>query len=360
MKIRNLHLNNFRNYDDYYIEFDDEINILIGKNGQGKTNLIEAIHYLSVSKSFKTHQNKQIINFDSDYCKIDANIFSGDRNRDLSIVLSKEDRRIKVEGQVINKISDYIGYLNTVLFVPDDLSLIKGSPSNRRRFIDLELSKISPMYLYSISKYNYLLKERNKYLKKVSVLDEVYLDVIDIQLAKIQIDIIKRRNMFIENMNRKMIAIYKSIIDSNEDISVEYLCFTSNIDENYILDLYKKNRKRDILYKQTHIGIHKDDIKISFNNQLASMYASQGQIRTIVLSLKISLIEIIKDEIGEYPVLLLDDVLSELDDYRKTMLLSILNKNIQTFITTTSIDGIHHDIINKAKKIYINKKEREV
>lgn len=358
MIVNSLNLSNFRNYNHFFIEFNQDINILIGNNGQGKTNLIEAIYLLSVGKSFKTHINKQMIMFNNDYAKVKGEIISNRKRRNLEMILGSDFKRAKIDNQDIYKISEYVGYLNVVVFIPDDLYLVKGSPSNRRRFIDLELSKISPIYVFNLSKYNSLLKERNKYLKVLNQKNhdsDEYLEVLDEQLAKLQIEIIKKRIDFVKKLDKKVALIYQMIAKrDNERIKLNYICFVKNeyTYEN-ILALYKKNYQRDIRYMQTHVGIHKDDLGIYMNDNAADLFASQGQQRTIVLAMKIALIELIKDEIGEYPVLLLDDVLSELDETRKNMLLDILNKKIQTFITTTSIDGINHQIVAKAKKIYI-------
>ncbi|MFQ6792434.1 MAG: DNA replication/repair protein RecF [Thomasclavelia sp.] len=358
MKINSLSLDTFRNYDHFFIEFDHDINILIGSNGQGKTNLIEAIYLLSVGKSFKSHINKQMIMFDNDFAKVKGEVITNNKLRRLEIILGTDFKKAKIDDQDIYKISEYVGLLNVVVFVPDDLYLIKGSPRNRRHFIDLELSKISPIYVFNLSKYTSLLKERNKYLKllnqKRKTSDE-YLEVLDEQLAKIQVDLIKRRTEFINRLDQKVALIYQLISkQKKEQVKLRYACFVKKeLTYQHILELYQKNHQRDIDYMQTHIGIHKDDLKVYLNDREAYQFASQGQQRTIILSLKIALIELIKEEIGEYPVLLLDDVLSELDETRKNMLLDILNQKIQTFITTTSIDGIHHQIIEKAKKIYI-------
>ena len=358
MKVNSLCLDNFRNYNHFFIEFDRDINILIGSNGQGKTNLIEAIYLLSVGKSFKTHINKQMIMFDCEFAKVKGEVTSNNKLRSLEMILGSDFKRAKIDDQDIYKISEYVGLLNVVVFVPDDLYLIKGSPNNRRRFIDLELSKISPIYVFNLSKYNNLLKERNKYLKILNQKNrdgDEYLEVLDEQMARLQVELIKKRIDFIKNLNQKVNSIY-NLIDKNdnEKISLRYSCFLKQeLTYENILALYKKNHQRDIRYMQSHLGIHKDDLKIFMNGNAADLFASQGQQRTIVLSLKIALIELIKDEIGEYPVLLLDDVLSELDEARKNMLLDILNQKIQTFITTTSIDGINHQIVEKAKKIYI-------
>ena len=266
------------------------------------------------------------------------------------------------DGKDVLKISEYVGYLNVVVFVPDDLSLVKGSPSTRRKFIDLELSKISPIYAFYLAKYNRLLKERNQYLKLLSKKNgkyDDYLETIDEQMVDVQLKVIEKRENFIERLSKNVKDVYKSIADNEEYVDLHYLCFIKKKDKEELLKLYKKEFSRDLKYLSTTHGIHKEDMKIMIDRKSAHQYASQGQQRTIVLSIKIALLELIKEEIGEYPILLLDDVLSELDDQRKTKLLDILNNRIQTFITTTSIDGIEHHVIKEAKKININRKEKQ-
>lgn len=363
MRVNSLEVTNFRNYSHFFIDFDKDVTLFIGKNAQGKTNLIEAIYVLAVSKSFRTHINNQMILFTKEFSKIKAEIESIKNTKTLEMIIGHDFKKAKIDGKDILKTSEYVGHLNVVVFIPDDLSLVKGSPNNRRRFMDLELSKMSPIYIYMLNKYHYLLKERNKYLKSLrGVLkqEDAYLDVLDEQLAKLQVDVINKRRVFIDTLYKKIKPIYTSISSLNESIDVCYDCFlkSENTYEN-IIEAYRKTRQRDIKYMQSHIGIHKDDISIKLDKKEASLFASQGQQRTIVLAMKIALIEVIKEEIGEYPVLLLDDVLSELDDHRKTMLLDLLNKKIQTFITTTSIDGIDHAVIKNAKKVYISSQDRE-
>lgn len=362
MQINNIDIIDFRNYHHFFIEFDKGVNILIGNNAQGKTNLIEAIYLLSVCKSFRTHINDQMIRFDSEFARVKGEIYSNERLHHLEVVLSHKMKKAKADGIDILKISDYVGYFNTVVFVPDDLSLVKGSPSTRRKFIDLELSKISPIYVFYLTKYNQLIKERNEYLKilykKNGQYDE-YLEVIDEQIVPIQLKIIEKRNSFIQKLSEKVKLIYANMVSQDENVDIQYDCFTKKREIDFVIDHYKKGFERDKRYQSTYYGIHKEDLKILINGKNANQFASQGQQRTIVLSIKIALIELIKEEIGEYPVLLLDDVLSELDDSRKTKLLDILNNRIQTFITTTSIDGIEHNIIKYAKKIYINKNQED-
>ncbi|WP_249029285.1 DNA replication/repair protein RecF [Tannockella kyphosi] len=352
MKVKNIQLLNFRNYKDFSISFYDHVNILIGANARGKTNLMESIYFLSIAKSFRTLKQNDLIKIGEKVAHVKGTIESTKRIKDIQCSISENEKKLTIDGFVIKKYGEFIGNFNVVLFTPDDLSLVKAAPMNRRKFLDIELSKISPIYMYSLNKYNILLKEKNIYLKTVdkNKIDSIYLDVLDDQLIEVSKDIILYRKDFINKLNKKIKDIYLLFHLDNEYIQLEYDCF---IKDKQIKDVYKECRKSDIKYCQSSKGIHKEDVKILINNLPASIYASQGQQRTIVLAIKIALIDIIKEEIGEYPVLLLDDVLSELDNSRKEMLLSILNKEIQTFITTTSIEGINHDIVEKAKKIYI-------
>lgn len=356
MKINSLKLKNFRNYEDCSVEFDPFINIFIGKNAQGKTNLLEAIYILSLSKSFKTKVIEEMIRFDQDFAKLTGCVESHQKTIDLEIVLSTFGKKAMINHKEIKKTSDYVGYMNVVLFIPEDLMLIKGSPKLRRQLMDLEISKISPIYMYNLNKYNKLLKERNKYLKMLhdshKGYDE-YLEVLSEQMARIQVDLIKKRIEFVELLNDISCTMYDYISLHQEKLKIKYKSIYKDISYEGILDKYQKNYKRDIMYSQTVDGLHKDDMLMFLDEKDATMFASQGQQRSIILSIKIGLLELIKKEIGEYPILLLDDVLSELDDVRKTKLLNLIQGKVQTFLTSTSIDGIHHQVIDKAKKIVI-------
>lgn len=356
MLIKDISLKNFRNYQECAISFDPFMNIFIGKNAQGKTNLLEAIYLLSLSKSFKTHILDEMILFNHDFAKLSTHVTTNRKDLKLDIVISKLGKKAMINSSEISKSSDYVGYLNVVLFVPEDLMLIKGSPKQRRKFIDIELSKISPIYLFNLNKYKKLLKERNQYLKllhdKHSKEDD-YLEVLTEQISKLQVDLINKRIEFVELLNDITQKMYSYISLNKEELSLHYKSTFKEINYDHIFNKYKNNYSRDIHYSNTVDGIHKDDIEIFLDNQNASTFASQGQQRSILLSIKIALLELVKKEIGEYPILLLDDVLSELDDTRKTKLLNLIQDKVQTFVTTTSIDGIHHEIVNKSKKIYI-------
>ena len=356
MKINHITLKNYRNYKDCALDFDPFINIFIGHNAQGKTNLLEAIYVLSLSKSFKTNYFEELILFNEDFAKIEGNIESHHKEMNLEIVLSSLGKKASINHKEIKKSSDYVGYFNVVLFIPEDLMLIKGSPKLRRKLIDMEISKISPIYMYNLNKYHKLLKERNKYLKflhdEKKEADE-YLEVLTEQMALLQVDLIKKRIHFIELLNDISSSMYDYISLHKEKLRIEYKSSYKSADYETILNKYSKNYKRDIMYSQTMDGLHKDDMVMYLNDKDASTYASQGQQRSIVLAIKIGLLELIKKEIGEYPILLLDDVLSELDDIRQTKLLNLIQGKVQTFLTSTSVDGIHHSVISTAKKIYI-------
>lgn len=356
MKINQISLKNFRNYQECSLEFHPFINLLIGQNAQGKTNLLEAIYILSLSKSFKTNIIDEMIYFQEEFAKIQGVSESNHREHQLEIVLSHLGKKAIIDRKEIKKSSDYVGYLNVVLFIPEDLMLIKGSPKQRRKLIDMEISKISPIYMYNLNKYHKLLKERNMYLKKLhenKKSADDYLEVLSEQMAQLQVNLIHKRIEFVELLNDISSSIYDYISQQNESLKIEYKSIYKTIDYETIFQRYQKNYQRDILYSQTMDGLHKDDLLMYLNDKNAVLYASQGQQRSIVLSLKIGLLELIKKEIGEYPILLLDDVLSELDDMRKTKLLNLIQDKVQTFLTSTSIDGIHHQIIENAKKIYI-------
>ena len=356
MKINRLELKNFRNYKDCSLEFHPYINIFIGKNAQGKTNVLEAIYILSLSKSFKTNMIDELIFFHEDFARISGEIESHHKDFHLEIVLSNLGKKAMINHKEIKKSSDYVGYLNVVLFIPEDLMLIKGSPKLRRKLMDMEISKISPIYMFNLNKYLKLLKERNQYLKllheKKQGPDE-YLEVLSEQMATLQVDLIKKRIEFVKTLNDIAASMYDYISLHEEHLRIEYKSMYKSIDYETILNRYKKNYAMDIAYNQTMEGLHKDDMLLFLDDKDAVVYASQGQQRSIVLAIKIALLELIKKEIGEYPILLLDDVMSELDDIRKTKLLNLIQDKVQTFLTSTSVDGIHHHVIDKAKKIYI-------
>lgn len=361
MKIKRLVLKNFRSYTYGDFSFSDTCNVLIGDNAQGKTNLLEAIYLLSVAKSFRTRTTQEMIQFDHPYARILGVIADQKSEKKLEMTLFDKGKQARVNQNLCTKTSEFVGIFNVVVFTPDDLFFVKGSPKTRRRFMDIELSKISPVYLAYLNQYQHFLKERNQYLKRASQKnqrDDLYLEVLTDQLIECEIAVARHRNMFLQRLNTLAQEVYQKISGPQEAMEIHYMSFF-DVHEPQLKEQLKAEyqvcEERDYRYAVTHLGIHKDDIQVCLNAQDAALYASQGQQRSIVLAMKIGLLQFIYQEIGEYPVLLLDDVLSELDSKRQTLLLDLVSDEIQTFITTTSIGGISHEVIRKAKKIEIQK-----
>lgn len=351
MYIKEIEYSNFRNLIDNKISFNEYVNIFVGKNGQGKTNLLESIYLISLTKSFKTNRLNNIIAFEKDYFNIKSNLIKNNYSYDLNFSYVNNKKNILINNNSINKFKDIIGLLNVILFVPEDMMLLKSSPSNRRKLMDIELSKIYPNYLISLSSYLKILKQRNILLKDIN-LDKDLISVYDEQLIKYGLIINKYRIDFFNDVVVLMQEIYQEISNSNDFISIEYL---SNINKkNTYLDNMKISLERDLVFKQTHIGIHRDDFIILINNKEAASFASQGEQRTIILSLKLALIKYVKNKTGEYPILLLDDVMSELDDFRQYNLMKILNNKVQTFITTTSLNNINNEFMINRKVFSID------
>ncbi len=357
MILESLQLKNFRNYQDVDISFSKGINILIGNNAQGKTNLLESIYVLALARSHRTSKDNEMIRFGEEASRISGVVKTERSQFPLEIILSKQGKKAKVNHLLQRSLSDYIGHLKVVLFAPEDLSLVKGAPSERRGFIDRELGQIDAVYLYHITQYNRILKQRNQYLKDIrrqpGKSDEIYLEVLTEQLAVEASEVIKERVWFIENLNKWAKTIHEEITQGEEKLHISYQ--TSIKAEDYIdtealfvllMDHYKRNKKRDREQGNTFIGPHRDDISFYINDKNVQTYGSQGQQRTTALSTKLAEIDLIKETTGFYPVLLLDDVLSELDDHRQTHLLKATQSKVQTFLTTTSIEGIERQVID--------------
>ncbi len=344
MIIKSLELSDFRNYENLKIDFSRGTNILYGDNAQGKTNILEAIFVSATTKSHKGSKDKEIISFGKDEAHIRTILEKDNAEYRVDMHLRKsKSKGIAIDGQKIKRASDLIGRLNVVFFSPEDLSIIKNGPSERRRFMDMELCQLDQIYLNSLSKYNKLVVERNKVLKDLFEHPEnsVLLDVQDKQLCEYGSVIIKTREKFIRDLNEIIRPIHSKLTGEKEILSVYY-------EPNVALEDFEKklrsSRQKDMYAKQTTVGPHKDDFsfiikKINDTSDGIDIrkYGSQGQQRTASLSLKLSEIEIVKRAKKENPVLLLDDVLSELDSNRQNYLLNTIG-GIQTIITCTGLD----------------------
>lgn len=339
MILKTLQLRSFRNYQNATLHFHSGINFIYGANAQGKTNLLESIYYLSTTNSHHVNQDQILIQHHQDFFMIDGWILKQHKKLHLRIVRNKQGKHLMVNKQQVKKNSLFLGQFNAVMFAPEDIQLFSATPRLRRRFIDLELSKVSLLYLQNLSFYEKLVKERNAYLKK-GMVDSIYLSTIDEQMAAHMVVIIQQRHRFLEALIRHATTFYQNVANDETTIGFQYLSFISEeqietLTKEDVIECLKKQRDKDLQYKVTTLGIHKDDFTFLINGKDIAKYGSQGQKRTLLLALKLGLVLLIEEIIKEYPVLLLDDVFSELDKDRRIAVLSQLPKEVQIFISTT-------------------------
>lgn len=346
MILNDLELTNFRNYEHLALTFPKKLNIFLGENAQGKTNILESIYVLALTRSHRTSNEQELIRWGADFADIKGSITKRASTIPLELILSKKGRKSKVNYLEQKKLSSYIGQLNVILFAPEDLSLVKGSPQQRRRFINMELGQISPIYLYDLGQYQTVLKQRNLYLKQKEK-DEVYLDILTEQLAEFGGKILKARLEFVKRLEYWANQIHQRITNQKETLSIQYIsqlplegAETAEDLQQILLKELQKNRKRELFKENTFIGPHRDDLHFFVNDQNVQVYGSQGQQRTTALSVKLAEIDLMKEETGEYPLLLLDDVMSELDDSRQLHLLETIEDKVQTFLTTTTLEHV--------------------
>lgn len=337
MLIKSIEVSNFRNYIHEKTDFVSGLNLITGANGQGKTNLIEAICLLSMGRSFRTNKEKEMIGFGKDSFIIRAMVHSLSREYKIEIKVGKEIRKaVNINSVPIEKITDLLGIFNVVIFAPEDLKLVKEGPGERRGFMDREISQIRPLYYSDIAAYRKALMQRNNLLKNYRI-DEVLLDVYEEQMAVFSHRIMKIRREFIDKIAPIAQKNHSKISGEKEVLSVSYEPDINTFSTGEIRDHFRKNRAEDIKRKTTTVGPHRDDLAIKINGTDIRSYGSQGQKRSAAISMKLSEIELIYDEKREYPVVLLDDIFSELDFGRQKMLMENL-KQTQTFVTTTDID----------------------
>ena len=350
MYIKNIMLVNYRNYDELNIELSKSVNVFIGDNAQGKTNILEAIYYGAFAKSHRTPRDKELINWNKDKAYISLLVGKDRLDKKIDINILRDGKKaIKVNSIKVNKIGELFGTFNVVMFSPEDLKVIKEAPSLRRRLLDMELSQINKKYYFNLVQYNKILNERNILLKNKKINLDV-LEVYDLQLVEYAYYIISERLNYIEKINFYGKEIHKEITSGKEQIRFKYNSTVSNLGDfkaNFLKKL-QDNINRDREKGVTSIGPHRDDFNVYINDIDAKVFGSQGQQRTAVLTIKFSALKIIKEITGEYPVLLLDDVLSELDMSRKRYILSTIS-GIQTIITCTGISDLGSYLDNKAK-----------
>lgn len=349
MYIKKVELKNFRNYSEQSIDLCDNINIIYGDNAQGKTNIIESIFLCSMGKSFRSKKDSDLIKFGENEARVKIEYEKVDRGGATEVLINSQ-KTFFINGVKQNRISDIIGKVNTIIFTPADIDIIKAGPQRRRKFIDMMISSLKPNYIYLLNNYNKIIDQRNNYLKQIRFENkpENMLDIWDEQLALFSSQIFEYRNKYVNKISEKIKDIHKMITNCGKDceeIKIKYI--STGKDKESFLENIKRARKIDIQRGYTNIGVHKDDIIFYINDKPAALFGSQGQQRSLVLSLKLSELHIVYEENNDYPILLLDDFMSELDSKRRKIFLEQI-KNNQVIITCT--DKI--DLENKNKFIY--------
>ena len=353
MKIEKLTLKNFRNYANLEIEFNDKLNIIIGNNAQGKTNILEAIYFLAITKSNLPVSDKNCIKKDCLFTKINGNIKSDTWYKKLQIMLNINEKRLEINDNEVKKHADYIGNMKVIIFNPDDIRLIKETPSNRRRFINIEISQLYNKYISTLNEYNIVLKQRNEYLKivKSGKINEVYFDILTEKLVDLAEIIYNYRVKFINNLNKYIDKVFFNI-SGYSGLSIKYLPnVTVDNMANFkeiMHDKIKNSYERELFIGSTLIGPHRDDFCFNLDNNDLLIYGSQGQIKLAVLSLKLAEIDVFYEVCHEYPILLLDDLFSELDVDKRNKVIGYLNRDIQTIVTTTDLKNIDRRLLKKA------------
>lgn len=356
MYIKEIQIVNFRNYNKTKIKLHDKINIIYGDNASGKTNLLESIYVLGLTKSHRSFIDNNLIKNGCDFFRLTGVLVKDDMNYTLEINNNRH-KQLKIDNKEIKKISNYISKMNIIIFYPEDLEIIKGSPSIRRNFLDLELSQLYSNYINILSEYNRLLKMRNERLKISILSNDQYLQILTDYLIDRSIMIYQMRSKIVDKINEYCPKIYESLT-GNKDFKMKY---KPNIDlkdvndfKKYLKGIYQSNFQKEIKFGKTLSGPHLDDIEFNLGDINLKNYGSQGQQRIAIIAIKLSEIEIFKNYKKDTPILLLDDVFSELDITKRNNLIKYIDGNIQTIITTTDLENVDDIILKNSKVIEIN------
>ncbi len=349
MLIKELKLYNYRNYARKTVRFDPELNIIIGPNGIGKTNILESIIVVSNTKSFRTNNDQNLIKKDCEFSKIEL-LSDTDRYK---VVLSNRNKSLYIDEVLIRKSSEFIGRLNAILFKPNDLEIFVQAPNERRKVLDIEISKVSQPYIRALLQYNYLLKEKNRLLKEIEV-DETLLETINEQMEPLIRTILEERESFFETIDHHLTSIYQKISASGSEIRIVYKKCCEAED---ILNRLRDAKEKDFYYHYSTFGPHHDDYYFLMDGRELNTIASQGQKRMTLIAFKFALIEYIKEKTDKIPVVLLDDILSELDRDNQERLICIMPEDAQVIITNTDIKNLN---IHKKYKLIDLKEESYV
>lgn len=362
MRIEHLKLTNFRNYSSLEIDFNNNVNIIIGDNGKGKTNILESIYVLSLTKTHRYGIEENLIKFNEEIAKIEGIVRRDDLIKKQEVHLTKKKKQIFINNKEMRRIRDYISNFCVISFTPEDLEIVKGSPNIRRNMINIDISQLHNNYISYLNEFNQIIKIRNEYLKKMNLdgnSDIRYLDVVNSSMIEKAIKIYEYRYDFFEKINNLLPKIFKKL-SGLDNLKIKY---ETNVDLNeFDLDKIRKNYeskinknfKVELMQGVTLIGPHRDDFSFDLDGMDMKNFASQGQQRLAVIALKIAEIYLYKEETGEYPVLLLDDIFSEIDTKKRNKIISFLLKDIQSIITTTDINDIEEELVKNATIFKVN------
>lgn len=347
MYIKEINLQNFRNYEMANIKIEKGVNIFYGDNAQGKTNILEAIFVASLGKSFRTNKDKELVKENEALTKVEIIFQKEKRENKVSLEIG-EKKKFFINHVELKKISEVVGKINIVLFTPEDINILKNEPIKRRRFLNIMISQLRPMYIHLLSQYNKILDQRNNYLKQIKYenKERKNLDIWDEQLIKIGLKIFEYRKEFIEKINEKIRKIHLETTENKEEIELRYK--NNVINEEEYRRKVKQKQEEDIQKGYTAVGIHRDDFEIYINKKNVAIYGSQGQQRSSIISLKLAEAEVVYDEKEDYPVLLLDDFMSELDKKRVKGFVKRIKEN-QVLITCTEKFDIDNMVYNTYK-----------
>ena len=350
LKLKKLYLKNYRNYDELILDFNDNLNIIIGDNAQGKTNLLESIYVLAVTKSFLSINDKNLIMFDSRYSLVKGSLNNNTSFDELEVLISEAGKIVKINKKEIKKLSDYISKLNVIIFSSDSIRIFKDSPMSRRKYFNIQISQINKIYLSNLSNYNLLLRQRNEFLKIIDIHkknDMDYLDVLDEKYINLSLNIYDYRKKYIDLVNKYIDNIFYSITGIKE-LKLVYSSNIDGFDKDLFKDKLRSNLNREIQYKSTFLGPNRDDYFFELGGKNLSLYGSQGQIRSAVFALKLAEVKLFTDVLSDTPILLLDDIFSELDITKRNNIVKYLSNEVQTIVTTTDIESIEEKIRKKA------------
>lgn len=356
MILRKIKLINFRNYKKLSLNLDKKINIFIGDNAQGKTNILESIYFLALTKSYRT-VDQNLIRKEETVAKVNGEIKDKSIYRSMSVEISKDSKIVRINNNEVKKISDYITNLNVILISPEDISIIQGTPAERRNFLNIELSQLSRNYIKKYNEFNKLLKIRNNYLKmlyKSSNTDRRYLDSVTDNLIEREVDIYKERKMFIDKINERITQIFENITGKKNfkvkyETNVEFSEFTDKCIRDTLKERYNRNYMKEVENGMTLYGPHRDDLSFTLDNDDIKLYGSQGQQKVATIALKLSEIDIFKEVKDSYPIILLDDIFSELDTKSRNKLIGYINRDIQVVITSNDTKGLNKKFLDIAK-----------